>query len=287
MKLISIGILTKNAGPMFKECLSRILNQEIELPYEIVILDSGSTDGTTEITAKAGGKIFTILPEEFSFGSSRDKLFSLCKGDFLVTLSQDAIPLDGKWLENLTKPLRDGVAEICQGFEQYPSDAFYWIKNNKFYFTRENLSFKKRYGHIGISCVNLAMTKFTWERVHFGPIPICEDKLFQKRATAVGLRALRCHDAKVIHGHQYGLLGLMQRCVNEGMGWRHLGERYKARDMLKDLCKFDIHGMTIHGIRTGEIRALSEILFPLIRPIGLFFGNRFLRDFWHAMIINS
>jgi len=46
---ISIIIPTKNAGDGFDDCLSRIFTQKTNYKYEVIVIDSGSTDSTLDI----------------------------------------------------------------------------------------------------------------------------------------------------------------------------------------------------------------------------------------------
>ena len=43
---VSIVIPTKNAGPLFDKVLDRVFKQETEYTYEVICVDSGSSDNT-------------------------------------------------------------------------------------------------------------------------------------------------------------------------------------------------------------------------------------------------
>ncbi len=278
--LISISILTRNAGAGFRKTLDALHSQQIDLPVEIVLLDNGSTDGTLAAAREAGAVVHTMPPEAFSFGESRDRLFSLCRGAIIVALSQDAVPVDDRWLERLTRPLRDGVADIVQGLEVMQEKPFFWDRIGRFYYTREWQPFFARYGAVGLSTANLATTRAAWEQARFGPIAMCSDKLFQKRAAEAGMRVVVCREARVHHGHRYTIAGLFKRCANEGMGLRMLGFRTATHDTLRDLCNLRVYRRLFKGLLQGEVRAPAEVLFPLIRPVALWYGNRFVEKYW-------
>ena len=92
--IISIVILTRNAGPEFRSTLTQIYSQETQDAFEVILVDSGSTDQTLEIANAFPVRKFAIPSGEFNFGLTRNYAFSLARGEFVVTLSQDAVPLD-------------------------------------------------------------------------------------------------------------------------------------------------------------------------------------------------
>jgi rhamnosyltransferase len=99
----SVVILTFNAGPGFEELLRRLFAQETTFDYEIVVLDSGSTDGTAELADRHGARVHRIRSEEFDHGATRNLGISLCRGNYVALIVQDALPLDGRWLDAMVE----------------------------------------------------------------------------------------------------------------------------------------------------------------------------------------
>ncbi|MFM6080140.1 MAG: glycosyltransferase family 2 protein [Dolichospermum sp.] len=67
----SIIIRTYNEQRYLEKLLKEIQNQVVDdLVYEVIIVDSGSTDKTLEIANKFNSKILNIKKSEFSFGRS-------------------------------------------------------------------------------------------------------------------------------------------------------------------------------------------------------------------------
>ena len=93
-RLVSIVLLTKNAGPEFEKTLQAIAGQEAVYPFEVIAVDSGSTDGTLELLDRFNVKSYSIPPSDFNFGLTRNHAFSLAGGDFIITISQDVVPCD-------------------------------------------------------------------------------------------------------------------------------------------------------------------------------------------------
>lgn len=113
--LVSIIILTKNGGKIFQKSIQKIFSQKCSLTYEVIVVDSGSTDGTIEYIKTYPVRLYTIKPHEFSFGPTRDYAFSLSKGQYIVTLSQDVVPATDNWLIKLVEPLIANKADVVQG----------------------------------------------------------------------------------------------------------------------------------------------------------------------------
>ena len=47
--LVSVSVVTYNQIEYIKKCLDSVLMQETDLPFEIIVGEDGSTDGTREI----------------------------------------------------------------------------------------------------------------------------------------------------------------------------------------------------------------------------------------------
>ncbi len=101
----SIVILTRNAGPDFGELLNRLSSQKTDFAYEILVVDSGSTDGTLTDARAAETRIHAVQPSAFSHGATRNLGASLCGSEYVAFLVQDALPLDDHWLSPMVKTL--------------------------------------------------------------------------------------------------------------------------------------------------------------------------------------
>src|SRR3954454_20870851 len=102
---VSVGILARNAGKLFGRVIDALSKQATDWPFEIVVLDSASKDGTDQYAASRSVRVIPYKPAKFRFGTARDTLFQNCRGEVIVTMSQDVIPGDDKWLAKLTTPI--------------------------------------------------------------------------------------------------------------------------------------------------------------------------------------
>jgi len=199
-------------------------------------------------------------------------------GEFLVFINQDAEPGDEHWLDGLVQPMLDDpgvVATQGEARERENFRRFFWGTGGpRFYFTSESEGWIRRFHGIGFSTVNCAIRRSAWERNRFGDMAMLEDKGFQRRVHITG-REIVMTSAWVLHSHDYDLAQLRKRCRDEGMGWRLVGERYPAARALRDTFVWTNYRELLRGLRAGEVRQMSELVFPLLRPLWLYLGNRF------------
>jgi len=277
---ISIIYLTKNGGELFKESLRSVFEQKIDKKFEVVCIDSGSTDSTLNVIKQYPIRLYQLKPEEFSFGPVRDFGFSKANGAILVTLSQDVVPCNNQWLYHLTEPFESPDVSVAQGHDVRPAnkDIYFWEKAGYFYFTAESRKWVSEYG-IGLSCSNMAIRRNVWDECKFGSTPMSEDKALQAKLHKQGYRIVYVKEAQAFHGHSYNMGTLIKRCENEGLGWRYANVSYSFLDMIKDILSLKKYNILIRGIFAKKITTLSEVCFPVIRPLWLFKGSHFTKNY--------
>ncbi|MBN2167017.1 MAG: glycosyltransferase family 2 protein, partial [Marinilabiliaceae bacterium] len=119
---ISIIIPVKNGIATIRQCLDAIYVQTLIDQAEVIVIDSGSTDGTLEVLQQYPVRLYQIPPEDFNHGDTRNYGVSLAKGDFVVMTVQDAVTTDNKWLEKITQPFNDPqIMGIC-GRQMIPEE---------------------------------------------------------------------------------------------------------------------------------------------------------------------
>lgn len=283
---VSVILPTRNGGPKLEASLRAILSQEIDVPFEVLCIDSASNPLDLERMRAFPVHIEPIPAASFNHGLTRDLGARLARGRVLVFLNQDAVPVDRLWLHRLVAPLlRPGRFSAVQGgIREVPEqeEVFYWHScGPRFYFTSESEEWIGRHGGIGFSTVNAAMRREVWEALPFGWAPILEDKKWQAAASERGLEILDLPEAAVFHSHTYDLRTLWRRVASEGYGWRLLGVRYSLSHLIRDLRHHETWHRWLEGLREGQMESLAERLFPWVRPLALYWGNRWSRGVQH------
>ncbi len=103
---ISVIIPTLNASHYLPRLLGRLSRQTVK-PLEIIVIDSASTDDTPRVAQDAGVSFLSIPRSEFNHGGTRNRAASSAQGEYLVFLTQDALPMNDHLLQNLVEPLAD------------------------------------------------------------------------------------------------------------------------------------------------------------------------------------
>ncbi len=103
----TVFIPTFNGAAYLDRLLTAVETQDFVEKFEILIIDSGSTDDTLGIVSRHPlVRLVTIPQQEFGHGRTRNQAAHLARGTFVAYLSHDAIPLDTHWLEHLLEPMR-------------------------------------------------------------------------------------------------------------------------------------------------------------------------------------
>jgi len=91
------------------------ISQQTIKDIEIIIVDSGSTDGTLAIASRFPLKIVTVKPEDFSFGRSLNLGCTAATSDFIVIASAHVYPVYRDWIEQLLTPFQDSSVGLVYG----------------------------------------------------------------------------------------------------------------------------------------------------------------------------
>jgi rhamnosyltransferase len=103
----SVVIITKNQKQLLEKSLPILLKQDLKGGYEIIVVDSGSNDGAVEYIRKNTVKLIEIKPKYFNFANAFNTGAERAKGEFLVRLSGDVIPIHEDFLTQLLSAFKN------------------------------------------------------------------------------------------------------------------------------------------------------------------------------------
>jgi rhamnosyltransferase len=225
MPTASIIIRTKNEGKYIGRCLQQVYRQHFT-DFDVILVDSGSTDGTLEIAERFPIRLITIRPETFTYGFALNVGIAATDAPVVVALSGHSIPYDSNWLGNLVKRFKDPkMAGVYSRQVCYPDSPIY-----------EKAFIYSMYGHpvrvpvfsdLFFNNAAAAIRRSVWEQFAFDEtLPGSEDHAWTLEARARGYRAVFAADSIVIHSHHESLARFMRRRIVEGRG---LNQIYAAR----------------------------------------------------------
>ena len=187
---------------------------------EVIVVDSGSTDGTPEIAASAGATVHGIRKDEFTYGRALNRGCEAAKAEFIVVLSGHCIPAGPNWLSDLLKPLNDPHVAITYGRQIAGSDT-------KF---SEARVFAKYYpdgpasqGPAYCNNANAAVRKSIWRRFRYDEsLSGLEDLALGKQVHHAGFRCEYVPAAAVHHIHDETWGQVRRRYEREAIALRHI-----------------------------------------------------------------
>jgi rhamnosyltransferase len=279
----SILILTKNGGQEFSRCLEAVFSQAGITHSEVIVVDSGSTDGTLEFAKRFPVRLERIPSQAFHHARTRNLVAGLATGKILVFLSQDAIPSSNRWLNAITANFDDpGVGAVYgrqipvagASLERHDAlDAVYGEKRIvKDPAHRNGLGY--RFYHF--SDVNAAIRRTVWEATGFPEdLRVFEDLGIAKRILDRGWKIVYEPDACVFHSHHHTTVGLFKRYFDIGYTLKHL-RIWDAQGTRASLLR---DGRKLLATKIGRLkgrkdsrRAGAAIVQDIAKSIGLFLG---------------
>jgi rhamnosyltransferase len=212
---ISVVIPVRNEAAKIRSCIDGILAQTVKVK-EIVVIDSGSTDGTVDILKSYPMvKLIQIPGSEFNHGATRNLGVQQATGDLVLMTVGDARPYDDQWISNMAREFSDPqVAGVC-GQQVCPHDRNYnpidWFRpmdaestRKRFQFQKEEferLSPEEKKNVCGWDDVTAMYRREVLLKIPFHFTSYAEDLQWAKDALVSGYAIVYNYSARVYHYH--------------------------------------------------------------------------------------
>ena len=228
--MISVVIPVKDGVDDLVRCLAGIAGQRVEEEVEVVVLDSGSTDGSPDAARRAGAVVHEIPAAEFGHGSTRNLGVQIARGDLLVFTSQDAVAADDLWLATLVAAARS-APDVAGAYgrqlphadarppERFFLDFLYGPEPRVQRLSEgEELTFETTL----FSNVNAAIPRAVLDQFPFrDDLTMSEDQEWSRRVLRAGHALVYEPRAAVDHSHAYTIRTAFRRFFDSGVSAEH------------------------------------------------------------------
>lgn len=283
----TVFIPTYNGEKYLKSILRTVFKQEVDFQYEVLIIDSGSRDGTLDIIEPFRKKhqnlrLIQIPNSEYGHGKTRDQAAHLAKGEIVVYLSHDAVPSNNQWLYEIVKPfeINDKIAGVvgrqaprhkCVPLLKYEINAVFRNLGSEWgttIFYKDSFVKKQAvYDHISFySDANSAARRdYLTTILPYKDVPYAEDQLLGRDIIDAGYFKAYAARAMVLHSNDLRLSEYKKRTYDEIIGLRKVGIVVKPPSR-KAVLKMGVMGIIKDAVKTvlDKQYSLKRKLFWLV-----------------------
>ena len=225
IRSVSVLMPTWQGMEFLERVVSALASQQLDIPWDFRAIDSGSTDGTWEFLGERAASFPVpfererIHQVEFDHGDTRNLLAARSRGDLLVFLTQDAIPVGTDWLAKLVRNFDDDAvgAAYCRNLPRPDADLLTKVfsEQDPGYTagrretrlpdaaTYAAMDANERRVFYNFNDVASAIRRELWERHPFPRTNFGEDVLMARALLEAGFTVVYDDDAVVEHSHDY------------------------------------------------------------------------------------
>ena len=238
--LATIIIPVKNGLPAFRSVIEMVARQELDAGFEVIIIDSGSRDGSKDVIPSDDPRfrLIEIPSSEFGHGKTRNLGAREARGKFCAFLTHDAMPVDEHWLAELIRPLREDpeVAGVFGRHIAYPDASPFTRWELETHFTglrrwhKVKLEDAREYArNQGLRQIyhfysdnSSCLRKSVWQQYPYPDVDFAEDQLWAKQIVEAGYAKAFAWDSVVAHSHDYSPWERLQCSYDEARAFQRL-----------------------------------------------------------------
>jgi len=233
---ISVLIPTYQGEEFLERLLAALAAQRVECPWDVLVVDSGSTDRTPAILAEWRARfpvplrVLGIDQVEFDHGDTRNLLAAESAGELLCYLTQDAVPRGTDWLQTLAANFADErvAAAYCRNVVRPAADPLTRIfsaADPGYALERREVRLPADYETLGpherrvlynFNDVASAVRRSLWERHPFPRTWFGEDVLMARALLEAGYTVVYDERAAVEHSHDFSPEQMRARAEIDG-----------------------------------------------------------------------
>jgi glycosyltransferase involved in cell wall biosynthesis len=151
---VSVVVPARNASDTIGRALDALAAQELDQPWEVVVVDDASDDDTAAIARSAPGPVSVVSEGRLGAAEARNRGVAEARGAVLAFTDADCFPTPG-WLAAGLATLRD--ADLAQGsvapdptHPLGPFDRTLWVESERGFYETANLFVTRElFEHVG------------------------------------------------------------------------------------------------------------------------------------------
>ena len=199
---VSIIMRSFNEAWALKGTLPALAAQEFK-NWELIVIDSGSTDGSQELIRAAKPAHFVqITPKEYNPSRVMNQGMRLAKSEFGIFINADATPQGTNWLRPLVDALQNPKTAACFGRQIPRPDCHAVFANDYdrcFGPNRESVKWEHFF-----SMVSSGLRKDVWSKRGFREdLQYAEDDEYTRWCRAQGYSVAYVPESVTMHSHNY------------------------------------------------------------------------------------
>jgi rhamnosyltransferase len=272
---VSIVIRCYNEEKHIGRLLSGI-SQQTRKDYEVILVDSGSTDHTLAIAARYPVSVISISPDDFSFGRSLNLGCAVAQGDFIVIVSAHVYPVHEDWLEKLLQPFSNSLVGLTYG-KQQGNETTKYSEHQVFakWFPAQS-DFNQE--HPFCNNANAAILRSLWQQLPYDEnLTGLEDLHWAKQIMQLGYQVAYTSEAEIIHVHDETPRRICNRYCREAISFKRIfpQERFSLWDFIR-LAVINIVSDYFYACRDRVLikNLLSIPIFRIMQFWGTYQGFR-------------
>jgi glycosyltransferase involved in cell wall biosynthesis len=253
----SVVIRTFNSEHTIRRVLDGVSMQAFG-DYEIVVVDSGSTDGTLEIVREYPHVFVDYTHTRFTYSGSLNAGCAVARGEYIVCLSSHTIPLHGDWLGALVGAL-DADERVAAAWGPLIFDVEDFPIGKKDGVELIDLERFLRRPNQGLQNPNSIIRRKLWMEYPFSEtVPTTEDQDWAYHFLKLGYNTAMVYGASAFYGIQHSPVQYGKKMAYEFMV---LHESYGFRPNVStvELCRRTVRlaGAVVLGKKSPRTSALA------------------------------
>lgn len=272
-EVFRVLIPTLNGGDLFQQCINSLLEQDC-WPFDVLIIDSGSTDDTVDFAKSKGLNVHGIHKSEFNHGGTRNLGESMLQeSKYLIYLTQDAILDNSNSISSIVEYCEEHALAAAYGRQlpHYDASLIAQHARNFNYSVNSLVNKKEDIPERGIKTAFCSNSFSIYNRELFkinngfpDDVIFGEDMCLAAKLIIEGHKVGYAADAIARHSHNYSFIEEFRRYFDVGV------LHFRQSDLL---------GMFNNSSSEGKRFVISEVKFLLAERKFLLVVNALFRTF--------